>query len=209
MRDFRVANGATELLLIRHGEAEPIVHEHALEPREIDMPLTQRGRKQAALLARRLRHRGIGAVYASHLRRAHETAQAIALLTRQTVTEDSRLREVEIAGVGPVALHDLAEIAIENGGWSHLPGTEPSHAVRSRMRAAIDDIVAAHPAARVAIVSHAGAINAYIASLLDLKSDFFFPAGNTSLSIVRARGERRLVFTLNDIGHLEQLADAR
>jgi probable phosphoglycerate mutase len=206
MHDFRVANGATEILLIRHGEAEPMPPSEALHPKDVDMPLSARGRQQAAAMANRLRTRGIGAIYSSPLRRTRETADALAGTTELPVTEDARLREVEIAGVGPVAMHDLAEIAIAHGGWSHLPGTESSQTIRSRMTAAIDAVIAANPGARVAVVSHAGAINAYVAGLLGLKSDFFFPTGNTSISIVRARDDRRLLVSLNDIAHLERTA---
>ena len=83
--------------------------------------------------------------------------------------------------------------------------TESSAAIRARMQEAVEAIVAAHPGARVALVSHAGAINAYLASLLGLTSDFFFPAGNTSISTVRARDGRRLLVSINDIAHLEAL----
>lgn len=203
MRDFRVAHGATELLLIRHAEAEPLRPSDAVEPKDVDLPLTPRGRAQASALAARLARRDIACVYTSPLRRTRETAEALVRSREIAVIEDARLREVEIAGVGPVALHDLAEIAIANGGWSHLPGTESSQAIRTRMREGLDAIVAAHSGQRVAVVSHAGAINAYLASLLGLSSDFFFPAGNTSISIVRARDERRLIVTINDIAHLE------
>ncbi|HEY5341040.1 MAG TPA: histidine phosphatase family protein [Candidatus Aquilonibacter sp.] len=204
MHNFRVANGATELLLIRHGEAQPLPSSEVSEPKDVDTPLTPRGREQASATAARLRHRTIAALYSSGLRRADQTAEALAEATGLTVERDERLREVEIAGVGSVAMHDLAEIAIAHGGWSHLPGTESSQAIRARMRAAIDAIVSAHPGARVAIFSHAGAINAYIASLLGLHSDFFFPAGNTGITTVRARDERRLLVSLNDIAHLER-----
>jgi 2,3-bisphosphoglycerate-dependent phosphoglycerate mutase len=203
MRDFRVAHGATELLLIRHAEAEGMASSEAIEPKDIDLPLTPRGRTQAAALSARLKYRELGAIYASPLRRARETADVLAEATGLAVSEDPRLREVEIAGVGPVAMHDLAEIAIANGGWSHLPGTESSHDIRARMHEALNAIVAAHPGERVAVISHAGAINAYLASLLDLRSDFFFPAGNTSISVVRARDDRRLLVTVNEIAHLE------
>jgi 2,3-bisphosphoglycerate-dependent phosphoglycerate mutase len=206
MHDFRVAHGATEVLLIRHGEAEPMLPTQALNPKEVDMPLSARGRAQAQAMANRLRSRGIAAIYASGLRRARETAEALAQTTGLPVAQDDRLREVEIAGVGSVGMHDLAEIAIAHGGWSHLPGTESSQAIRGRVTQALDAIIAAHGGARVAVVSHAGAINAYIAGLLGLKSDFFFPTGNTSISIVRARDERRLLVSLNDIAHLERPA---
>jgi 2,3-bisphosphoglycerate-dependent phosphoglycerate mutase len=204
MHDFRIANGATELLLIRHAEALPLPQDDAPAPKDVDLPLSERGRRQAASLANRLRERGIAAIYSSNLQRARETGEALSRALGINVTQDARLREVDIAGVGSVSLPDLAEIAVAHGGWSHLAGTESSSAIRARMCAAIDAIVAAYPAARVAIVSHAGAINAYLANLLGLQSDFFFPAGNTSISIVRARERRRMLFTINDIAHLER-----
>lgn len=206
MRDFRVGGGATELILVRHGEAQPLPVGQAFAPRDVDLPLTERGREQAAAAAERLARRSIGAIYSSPLKRARETAEPLAALTGLPVREDARLREVEIAGIGPVALHDLAEIAIAHGGWSHLPGSESSASIRDRMREAIQEVVDAHPGERIAIFSHAGSINAYVASLLEIVSDFFFPAGNTGISIVRARGERRLLVTLNDISHLERIA---
>jgi 2,3-bisphosphoglycerate-dependent phosphoglycerate mutase len=203
MHNFRVGDGATELLLIRHAEAEPLRPSEAFDPKDVDLPLTPRGRGQAAALATRLRQRDVAAIYTSPLQRTRETAEVLAQTLDLPMSEDRRLREVEIAGVGPVAMHDLAEIAIANGGWSHLPGTESSHEVRTRMNEALNAIVAAQPGKRVAVISHAGAINAYLASLLGLNSDFFFPAGNTSISIVRARDDLRLIVTVNDIAHLE------
>jgi probable phosphoglycerate mutase len=206
MREFRVAAGATELLLIRHADAEHPSGAPEGEIRDIDLPLSARGHTQAKKLAARLAHRRIDAIVASPLKRTMQTAEAIAALAHHPVAQDSRLREIEIAGIGSVSLSDLADIAIERGGWSHLPGTEGSAQVRARMTAAINDIVAAHPGKRIAIVSHAGAINAYFAHLLGLERDFFFPAGNTSISSVRARDERRLVVGLNDVAHLEREA---
>ena len=70
---------------------------------------------------------------------------------------------------------------------------------------AVNEIVSANAQRRVAVVSHAGAINAYVAMLLGLSGDFFFPAGNTSITVVRAREGRRLIVTVNDIAHLESM----
>lgn len=203
MHDFRLAHGATELLLVRHADADHPNLVASGEVRDIDLPLSAHGLRQTERLTSRLRSRSVHAMYTSPLKRAYQTAEPLARATGVALQTDARLREVEIAGVGPVSLPDLAEIAITHGGWSHLPGTESSASIRARMCAATNDIIAAHPRERVVLVSHAGAINAYIASLLGLPSDFFFPAGNTSISIVRARDDRRLVVTLNDTAHLE------
>jgi 2,3-bisphosphoglycerate-dependent phosphoglycerate mutase len=206
MREFSIEAGATEIMLVRHAEAEHPTLRNEVDFTHLDLPLTERGRQQALALANRLRRRPIGAVYSSSSQRTRETAAIVADAVGHRVHEDDRLAEIEVTGVsGSISLHDLGEIAIAQGGWSHLPGTEPSHDVRHRMRTAIDDIAALHPGQRVVVVSHAGAINAYFANLLGLEHDFFFPAGNTSISSVRARGERRLLVSLNDIAHLEAL----
>lgn len=208
MHEFRVTSGATELLLIRHAQAEHPQAEQPqpetpLEIKDIDLPLTERGREQAKRLAQRIAIRRPNAIYSSPLKRAVETAQPLARALNLSIQPDDRLREVEIADVGPVSLQDLAEIAIAHGGWSHLPGTESSSSIRARMQEVVDEIVKTHAGERVAIVSHAGAINAYLSMLLDLKKDFFFPAGNTSITVVRARDSRRLIVTVNDTAHLE------
>jgi probable phosphoglycerate mutase len=205
MHSFRTGSGATELLLIRHAEAVHPEPATALEIKDIDMPLTERGRMQANRLAARITARKPTAIYSSPLKRTIQTAEPIAHAVGVEIHSDDRLREVEIADVGPVSLQDLAEIAIAHGGWSHIPGTESSESIRSRMHDAIHDIVTAHPGERVVVVSHAGAINAYLASLLELNKDFFFPAGNTSITVVRARDARRLIITVNDTAHLEGL----
>jgi probable phosphoglycerate mutase len=205
MDDFHVAHGATELIFVRHGDA--LQHDPAepLTPDDIDPPLSLRGTRQAKALAQRLERREITALYASPLQRCAQTAEPLADALGVGIAIDARLREVELAGVGSVGMQELAQIAISRGGWSHLEGTEPSAQIRGRMCDAAAAIVAAHPGERVAVFSHAGAINAYFAHLLGLGADFFFPTGNTSLNIVRARGDRRLIVTINDIAHLEYL----
>src|SRR4051812_2525646 len=83
----------TELLLIRHGRSAPFV------PGASDIsapPLSELGRRQAGALADRVRDRPFGAIYASHLARAAETASALAAERGQPVIEDADLREVEL-----------------------------------------------------------------------------------------------------------------
>ena len=50
----------------------------------------------------------------------------------------------------------------------------------------------------------AGAVEGRHAQVLGLERDFFFPAGNTSITIVRVRSSdmHRVLFILNDIAHL-------
>ncbi|HLJ81389.1 MAG TPA: histidine phosphatase family protein, partial [Ktedonobacterales bacterium] len=88
--------------------------------------------------------------------------------------------------------------------WDSIPGSEPSAHLRARLTAAIDSLARRHPGERIAVVSHAGAINAYIAAMLGLANDYFFPAANTSISIVRIKGARFMLLALNDVNHLRE-----
>ncbi len=217
MRAFSLADGATELLLIRHAEAVPDPDAAPVEASYRDLPLSARGRKQARALAARLARSTIATVYASPLRRAAETAAAIANATDRAIAYDDRLREVEIGGLDrpmhPASfgahLDRIAALAVQHGGWSQIPGSESSASIRARMREAIDAIAVEHPGQRIAIVSHAGTINAYIADVIGLESDFFFPAEATSISVVRYRDGNALALALNDVAHLHGTRNLR
>jgi len=74
----------------------------------------------------------------------------------------------------------------------------------ARMRAAVDDAVAVHPAGLVLMIGHGIAILNYLADLLRLSpgSLLLYPPF-TGVSIVRVRDARRAVGTLFDVSHLE------
>jgi probable phosphoglycerate mutase len=214
--DFSLAKGATEIMLVRHADATPDAGEDVEMESAVyrDLPLSARGREQARALGARLARSAIATIYASPLRRAGETAKAVSNATRRAIAYDDRLREVEIGGLDEprhpaefgAHLDRLAAMAIAHGGWSQIPGTEPSQSIRARMRESIDEIVSEHPGKRIVVVSHAGSINAYLAEVLSMAADFFFPAGNTSISTIRASGSKRLLVSLNDVAHLHARA---
>src|SRR5256885_6511327 len=81
-----------EVWLIRHADAYRGLE--SLAEGVIDPPLSGRGREQAGLLAARLGPVPVHAVWSSELRRARETADAIARERSLPVRTDPRLREV-------------------------------------------------------------------------------------------------------------------
>lgn len=219
MHDFGLESGATELCFVRHADAKPQDEDANIDVTYRDAQISTLGRAQARALADRFSGERVAAVISSPSLRTMQTAGAIADALGQTVIPDPRLREVEIGefdraldtSVLTVAqavrerLDRLAEIALRDGGWAALAGTEPSLEVRERMRESANAAIATYPGGRVILVSHAGAINAYFADLLGLERDFFFPAGNTSISIARGRDGRRMLVGLNDIAHLRSI----
>jgi len=138
--------GTTEAWLIRHGDCYQDMAETA------DPPLSSLGREQARRVGERVRQAGITAIYSSDSRRAVETAAAIS----DEVVEDSRLREIENDPTAAVQL-------ILN---RHQSFTESAEAVAKRMGEAIDEAAAAHPAGRIAIVTHGVAILSYVGGLM-------------------------------------------
>jgi broad specificity phosphatase PhoE len=170
--------GVTTIWLVRHGDCYEDMAEGP------DPPLSATGRKQAEHLARRVRHAGATAIYSSPYRRAVETARFLG----DDVHEDPRLVEIELA----------------LGDDGSLDFKEPATSVVDRMRSAIDDIVAAHPGEHVAVVTHGVALMAYITDVLRLEPGHvrllpYF----TSVSVVRALGDRRMVGSIADTAHLE------
>lgn len=211
--------GATEVYLVRHADALPGADE-VVGGGYDEQALSELGRRQASALAARMRTLELAAVYSSPIGRAHQTAAAIADAAGLDVRIEPDLREIALGPIGPdlaaklppdeVAkllrdrLREIAVIAVTTGNWSGIPGSEPSAALRARTLAALQRLADAHPGRRIAAVSHGGAINACLAAILGIERDYFFPAANTSLSVVRIRGTLRMVFALNDIAHLSE-----
>jgi probable phosphoglycerate mutase len=169
--------GVTEIWLVRHGDCYEDM------PEGPDPPLSPLGRRQAELLAKRVRHVNAAAIYSSPYRRAVETARILG----DEVREDSRLVEIEL----------------ELGEDGSLDFKETAATVVERMRAAIDDIVEAHPGQRVVVVTHGVALMAYITDVLGLEPGRFrLLPYYTSVSVVRALGSMRMVGGIADTAHL-------
>jgi broad specificity phosphatase PhoE len=82
----------------------------------------------------------------------------------------------------------------------------PAETIR-RMRAAVADAVARHPAARVAMVGHGVAILHYLCDVLRIEPGTLRVLPYyTSLNVVRIKDDRRMVGSIADVAHLEGLA---
>lgn len=156
----------TTILLVRHAETDwnrtDRWQGHA-DPR-----LNATGLRQADQLARELSRDTFDAIYSSDLRRAYETADAIARGRRLEVVRDHDLREID---VGEWSGLTTAEIQSRHpDGFSrHLLGGDgwergETHATMSaRVISAMTRIAEAHPDGRVLCVLHGGPIRALLA----------------------------------------------
>ncbi|MGH9185951.1 MAG: histidine phosphatase family protein [Acidimicrobiales bacterium] len=196
----------TQLLLIRHGESAPVVPG---APGSDDAPLSDLGREQATKLADRLAAKHLAAVYSSPLTRAIDTARALAQPRGLRVVVIPDLREVELGewaegGFRRRAADRAPEFLafVDGGRWEAIPGAETDDALRARATRAIDSIVAAHPAAAVAVVCHGGFIQAYLAAVFGMHRSLWTLIENTSVTSVLAPDGERVVATVNDCHHL-------
>jgi broad specificity phosphatase PhoE len=161
----------TTLLLARHGQSD-WNDEHRWQG-HADRPLTEKGRAQAVALAERLAHIDLAAVYSSDLRRARETAGAVAARQGLRVETTPDLREVDVGSWSGLTREEAQERFPEayqrwlNGGTGWDDG-ENYAAMSRRVLAAVRRIAAAREGEQVLVVSHGGPLRAIHAAALGL-----------------------------------------
>jgi broad specificity phosphatase PhoE len=158
-QDVRV----TTLLIARHGETD--WNRARRWQGHADRPLTKRGQAQAAELAERLADIALDAVYSSDLRRARETAEAVAHAQGVDVVQLAELREVDV-GSWEGLTREEAETRFPDGFRRWLAGGtgwedgESYAEMSTRVLAAVDRIADEDESGRLLIVSHGGPIRA-------------------------------------------------
>ncbi len=204
---------ACHLYLVRHGAtAHNLLDPPRMQGRHIDEPLDPTGQRQATQAAAALAKAPIQAVYSSPLRRAFETAQAIADRHR----------------LAPVVVEDLAEVDVgrwEDRSWIDIAknDTEAYEAFRNdpaaqgypegenlgdvtlRVVAAIDQIALGHPSERIVVVAHSVVNRLYLGQLLSVPLALRrrLPQDNCAISEVAWQSSRARPITINAIGHLD------
>jgi len=168
---LRIPAGATDVVLVRHGQTEANVDGRWQGHQ--DGALTATGEEQARLLA--LRFPAVSALYSSPLARAQDTASVLADRQHSLVATDPGLCEIgfgswegltveEIAATDPAGFEELVSgVDAPRGGSG-----ETFVGVTDRMTRSLDRIAASHEGIRSAAVSHGGATRAYTAGVLGL-----------------------------------------
>jgi broad specificity phosphatase PhoE len=180
----------------------------------VAVPLNEHGIAQAQALARFVRNIGIGALYASPLRRAAQTAEIIAEKLGYAVIYDERLSERNIGhwqGLTPAemsAWYSEEYTALMHDRLNYvIPGGESRLNVQTRMQAAFEDILAQDKGETVGVLSHSSAIRSLLMQWEQQDERINSEIGNTSVTTVaRGNDSRWRVTVANDISHLEGLS---
>lgn len=199
----------TTLLLIRHGETS--WNANGRWQGHTDIPLNDRGREQARLLAEgaQAHDLAIDAIYSSDLLRAWETATILGEALGISVAALPSLRELDIGSwsgkTSAEIMQEDAELFQRMKAGEDVPrgGAETLADLTARVADSAERLVQEHPNKTLAVVAHGGTIRAllhYIATHTQEPWEARF-IDNTSITTVRHSGRWQIVH-VNDTAHL-------
>lgn len=200
------------LFLIRHAESEANAA-RTFAARVIDPPLSPKGVTDAERIAERLADQGIEEIYSSPLRRAVQTAQALASRSHLEFEVLPDLREVDVGVLDGKSSKskrnwEIYERVLER--WSvgdmeaAFEGGESLGEVCERARRVLEILHSASDSGRIAVVTHAVFLMIFLPLLLDdFPNDlerYSLPRG--SITTVRIRNGRAQLEELGSTEHL-------
>lgn len=208
----------TEFWVVRHGEST--WNALGRYQGQSDVPLSQEGRLQAAMLAERLTGLSFTAVYSSDLARALTTAQIVTerLAGPPTVQTDPGLREIDVGLLSGLDTPQMKQQyaayldALRADPWAtRRPGGESMEDLYTRAGASFQAMHERHPGGRVLVFTHGGVVRVAVGLALGgVPQNAWARLSVTNTSVTRvvltATGGTLLGF--NDAAHLEALSEA-
>ncbi|HET6438994.1 MAG TPA: histidine phosphatase family protein [Anaeromyxobacter sp.] len=192
------------IYLVRHGE---IRRDDDL-PRyvgQLDVPLSEAGRRQAGELARRFRATGLGTITCSDLSRSLETARIVGEAVGLEVAPRRDLREVSLGAWEGYALREIEQrfpeqyrARGEDFAGFHPPGGESFSECSERVVRAFHEIVRTTQG-DVLMVGHAGVNRLLLCHVLGMLPANLFRLGQDygCCNVIRCEGSRYQVSVLN------------
>jgi probable phosphoglycerate mutase len=208
---FRIPPGATDVLLIRHGESAPMpAGGFPVTPDgQADPDLSPLGREQAEHLGGRLAGLHLDALYISSLRRTAQTAAPLIARSALVPRIEPELREIRVGEWegGEFRRREIIKdprmmALLRSGEWSLVPGGEDPEAFATRVREALRRIHVAHPDERVAVICHGGVIGQAVALATGARPLSFMTCDNASISQLILHEDHWVVRRFNDTEHL-------
>ena len=206
--------GATEILLVRHGESRAAGEENPfpLVDGQGDPELAETGREQAEKLGLRLADHNIDAVYVTNLRRTHETAAPLCKIKKLTPTVVADLREVHLGdwegGLFRIMAHQAhpqIQAMQDHQEWGKIPGGETNAQLNERVDRGMQRIINNHPDQVIMVVVHGGVIGSVLHQATGSHPFAFTGADNASISHLVAHEGKISVRRFNDSSHLSPL----
>ena len=198
--------------LVRHGET--LWNRSGRIQGHTDVVLSERGKRQGEMLAKRLAECRFTGVYASDLSRTIESARVIVADSEVAIKADSDLREFSYGEWEGLTLQGAEardpkvyadRMSVDNREFA-APAGEDTSQLLNRVRRFYSSAMRRHKAADdLLIVAHGGSIRALLVCLLDLADECFwrFRVDCASLSIIGNHPGGRVLELWNDTSHLD------
>ncbi|MCM1512232.1 MAG: histidine phosphatase family protein [Oxalobacter formigenes] len=203
-----------EILIIRHGQTDWNVSKRLQG--HSDIPLNAKGREQAAALAETLRDEKLDAIFSSDLKRALETAHAIARLHNLPVQPDPAFRERSYGAFEGLSREEIKTRYPEShAAWyaadpdyTFPPGERPAESMRAFHNRVIDALCRiARPYAgkKIVLIAHFGILEAAyrVVHRTPLEVRNRVPVLNTSINRFLVGGNTIELLQWGDGRHLE------
>jgi broad specificity phosphatase PhoE len=197
-------NDVTLLTLIRHAEVE--ARYQGVFGGRIDMDLSPRGHEQAAALAGYLKRKKFDALYASPMKRVHQTMAPYLTNGAPKPVVMPKLHEVDFGDWTGLTFAEVEQrFGARAASWldllaaGRIPNAEAATAYRGRIELCVREILQRHPGQRVAVFCHGGVIRQVLAILLDLPlpKTAGFEVDYTSVTEVEVHPHRAEIQLLN------------
>ena len=208
---FERPEGATEILLVRHGESRPATAEapFPLVDGHGDPELAEAGRVQAKKVGAYLKDLPITTVYVTNLRRTVETAAPLCRHLGIEPRVEADLREVCLGdwegGLLRIKAYQKDPLYLQmqkEQRWDLIPGAESMEALQARVSRGIERIVSRHPGELVVALLHGGVIGHLLAQATGAEPFAFNGCDNGSISRIVVTQGVTLVRGFNDVTHL-------
>ena len=168
-----------EILIIRHGETAWNTADRFRG--RVPVELSSKGLAQVESLAEHLSRKEISAIYCSPLRRAVQTAEAIAQRRQTAIRPTEKLNDMDFGEWEGLTRDevkaryaDIYATWLEKPDQAQIPGAESLDSIRKRAMSALDEIMEQHKSGTVALVTHRAVTKVLICALLDLDNSHFW-----------------------------------
>ena len=204
----------TRIVLVRHGQT--VWNKEVRFRGQIDVELDEFGLRQAKTTGQYVAARWpVSAVYASRMRRAMQTAQAVAGVRGLTARPLTGLLDLNFGawqGLSPAQVAqqypDLYRAWLQAPHTVQFPDGESLDIVRERVLGGLDEVVARHQGETVALVSHNVVNRVLLCGVLGLGNDHYWQLHQDTCAVnvfdVKEDGTYTLIL-MNDTCHLRGL----
>lgn len=195
----------TKLILIRHGSTNWNLEKRYCGFKDVD--LSDKGKKEARCLYKRVKREEIHKVYSSDRKRALLTAKII--FKRIKIEKIPGLNEIRLGSFEGLTYDEIMKKYpqiykkwLKDPFDVNIPNGENLNGFRKRVLCAFKKIISSNHNKTIAVVCHGGAISVFINHILKSKKIWNRIPNLASLSIIEHKNGKAKIRLFNDISHL-------